>query len=94
MYQNFLKWTAPSISAASYISVSIDCILARINRKDKGKYRQISNIVTIIRALGLWPKKLIGLFKTFICSNKLFTDPENGSKRFIHEKATAITGAT
>jgi hypothetical protein len=51
-------------------------------------------MVTIIRALGRCPKKLMGLSKTSICSSKLFIDPENGSNRFIHENATAITGAT
>ena len=36
-YQNFWNGDAPSISAASYISLSIDCIRAKIKRKESGK---------------------------------------------------------
>ena len=59
--QNCWNGDAPSISAASYMSPSIDCILARMNRNESGKYRQISNTVTMINASGRSPKKLIGV---------------------------------
>ena len=64
--QNFWNGDAPSISAASYISSSIDCIRAKIKRNESGKYRQISNTVTIISARGRFPKKFIGVSITCI----------------------------
>jgi len=36
-YQNCCSGVAPSISAASYMSVLIDCMRARMNRNDSGK---------------------------------------------------------
>ena len=43
------------------MSLSIDCILASMKRNESGKYRQISNTVTMISASGRSPKKLIGV---------------------------------
>ena len=34
------------------ISLGIDCIFAKINKNDNGKYLQISNIITIVSANG------------------------------------------
>ena len=43
---------APSILAASYTSSGNDCIRARINKKERGKYLQISKAITIDKAKG------------------------------------------
>ena len=65
-----------------------------MKRKDNGKYRQISNTVTVINAKGLRPKKLIGVSITSMSINIAFIDPEKGSNKIIQVKATAIIGAT
>ena len=55
--QNCCIGDAPSISAASYISEGIDCIRAKIKRNESGKYRHISNRITIVRASGKLKEK-------------------------------------
>ena len=47
---NFLKGPAPSTSAASYKSCGTACNLAKMNKKARGKYLQISNIITVVKA--------------------------------------------
>ena len=63
--KNFWKGLAPSTSAASYNSFGIAWSLARINKKAKGKYLQISNIITVVSAnlnLKSKPKILISIY--------------------------------
>ena len=67
---NFCKGPAPSTSAASYNSLGTACSRANINKKAKGKYLQISKIITVVNAnrnLRSKPKKFI--VKYFVLAN-------------------------
>ena len=88
MLINFWSGPAPSTSAASYNSFGTACSRASINKKANGKYRQISKIMTVVKASlsfkskpkklivkYFWPNKFRGSWITWKFNNRLFNVP-------------------